>query len=212
MTVADDARRADTATRLPREERRAQVLRAALEVFVAQGYHTAAMDDIADCAGVSKPVLYQHFPGKLDLYLALLDEGITVLLDTLRTALESTHDNKQRVHGAVSAYFAFVDDPNGAYRLVFESDLTNEPAVRERVESADFACSLMLSRVIAEDTGLASGEAELLASGLLGMAQIAARRWLRATSHTPRQAAVDLIAGLGWRGIRGFPLSHPPTA
>ena len=202
MTVADDARRADTATRLPREERRAQVLRAALEVFVAQGYHTAAMDDIADCAGVSKPVLYQHFPGKLDLYLALLDEGITVLLDTLRTALESTHDNKQRVHGAVSAYFAFVDDPNGAYRLVFESDLTNEPAVRERVESADFACSLMLSRVIAE----------VLASGLLGMAQIAARRWLRATSHTPRQAAVDLIAGLGWRGIRGFPLSHPPTA
>ena len=80
------------------------------------------------------------------------------------------------------------------------------------MESADSACSLMLSRVIAEDTGLASGEAELLASGLLGMAQIAARRWLRATSHTPRQAAVDLIAGLGWRGIRGFPRSHPPTA
>ena len=59
--------------RLPRRERRAQLLSSALEVFVAQGYHAAAMDDIAERAGVSKPVLYQHFPGKLDLYLALLE-------------------------------------------------------------------------------------------------------------------------------------------
>ncbi|MFZ8980368.1 MAG: TetR/AcrR family transcriptional regulator, partial [Candidatus Nanopelagicales bacterium] len=133
--MADDARATDRSglSRLPREERRAQVLRAAREVFVAQGYHTAAMDDIAERAGVSKPVLYQHFPGKLDLYVALLDDGITVLLDTLRAALEATTDNKQRVRGAVSAYFGFVDDPDGAYRLVFESDLTNEPAVRYRV-------------------------------------------------------------------------------
>jgi AcrR family transcriptional regulator len=209
VTVADDARKAESA-RLPREERRAQVLRAAREVFVAQGYHTAAMDDIADRAGVSKPVLYQHFPGKLDLYLALLDDSIAVLLDSLGGSLTSTHDNKQRVRGAVSAYFAFVDDPDGAYRLVFESDLTNEPAVRARVEAADDACSVMLGRVIAEDTGLSANEAELLASGLLGMAQVAARRWLREDPRIRREAAVDLIAGLGWRGIGGFPLSHPP--
>jgi len=57
-------------TRLPRRARRNQLLGAAQEVFVAQGYHAAAMDDIADRAGVSKPVLYQHFPGKLELYLA----------------------------------------------------------------------------------------------------------------------------------------------
>ena len=55
-------------------------------------------------------------------------------------------------------------------------------------------------------------QAELLASGLLGMAQIAARRWLREEPRMAREAAVDLIAGLGWRGIGGFPLSHPPTA
>ena len=196
MTVADDARAGGLA-RLPREERRAQVLRAAREVFVAQGYHTAAMDDIAERAGVSKPVLYQHFPGKLDLYVALLDDGIAVLLDTLRTALEATTDNKQRVRGAVAAYFGFVDDPDGAYRLVFESDLTNEPAVRYRVEAADDACSLMLGRVIAEDTGLSAAQAELLASGLLGMAQIAARRWLRGLRRWP------------WRLPQSAPQSAP---
>lgn len=197
---------------MPREARRAQVLRSAREVFVAQGYHTAAMDDIAVRAGVSKPVLYQHFPSKLDLYLALLDEGIAALLERVGTAIDSTQDNKQRVHGAVGSYFAFVDDPDGAYRLVFESDLTNEPAVRERVEAADAGCAALVSRVIAEDTGLSEAEALLLASGLLGMAQIAARRWLRDPDGVPREIAVDLVSSLGWRGIRGFPLSHPPQS
>lgn len=215
MTVADDAatgRRPESATRLPREERRAQVLSAAREVFVAQGYHTAGMDDIAERAGVSKPVLYQHFPGKFDLYLALLDEGIASLIAALRAALSATQDNKQRVRGAVSAYFAFVDEPDGAFRLVFESDLTNEIAVRERVEAADDVCASMLGQVIAEDTALPVPQAELLASGMLGMAEIAARRWLRDGDRIARDAAVELIASLAWRGIRGFPLSHPPQA
>src|SRR6476646_4145251 len=59
--------------RLPKSARRAQLLEAAQATFVEYGYHSAAMDEIADRAGVSKPVLYQHFPGKLDLYLALID-------------------------------------------------------------------------------------------------------------------------------------------
>ncbi|MGI9197241.1 MAG: TetR/AcrR family transcriptional regulator, partial [Candidatus Nanopelagicales bacterium] len=184
MTAAEDARKpsrggSESSTRLPREERRAQVLAAAREVFVAQGYHTAGMDDIADRAGVSKPVLYQHFPGKLDLYLALLDDGIASLLDSLTPSMQATHDNKERVNSAVATYFAFVDDPDGAYRLVFESDLTNEPAVRDRVEALDTQCAAVFSKIIAEDTGLSDAEAELLAAGLLGMSQIAARRWLR---------------------------------
>src|SRR5215469_18651476 len=54
-------------TRLPRQARRRQLLQAAMEVFVARGYHAAAMDEIAERAGVSKPVLYQHFPGKQEL-------------------------------------------------------------------------------------------------------------------------------------------------
>jgi len=210
VTAADDVA-SRPASRLSRQERRAQVLAAAREIFVAQGYHTAGMDDIAVCAGVSKPVLYQHFPGKLDLYLALLDEGIASLLESLRNALGSTTDNKQRVRGAISAYFAFVDDPDGAYRLVFESDLPNEPAVRDRLESADVACAHLMAGVIAEDTGLFDTQAELLAAGLLGMAQIAARHWLREPGALPRDAAVELISSLGWRGIGGFPLSHPPS-
>src|SRR5258706_10017166 len=121
-------------TRLPRPARRRQLLGAAQEIFVAQGYHSAAMDDIAERAGVSKPVLYQHFPGKLELYLALLDQHCESLLQSVRGALASTTDNKKRVEATMDAYFAYVEDEGGAFRLVFESDLTNEPSVRERVD------------------------------------------------------------------------------
>ena len=197
--------------RLPKSERRTQVLSSALEVFVDAGYHATGMDDIAERAGVSKPVLYQHFTSKLDLYLALLDAGIDELHASYAAGLRSTSDNKVRVQRTVQAYFEFVEDPQGAYRLVFESDLINEPAVRERVDQADLAVAQAIAHVITEDTGLSPQQALLLGSGMLGMSQVAARRWLRhARTDISREEAAELIASLGWRGISGFPLSHPP--
>src|SRR5205809_6591820 len=95
--------------RLPRSARRKQLLAAAREVFVAQGYHAAAMDDIAERAGVSKPVLYQHFPGKRELYVALIALHSEELLAAVRHALISTSNNKQRVAATISAYFQFID-------------------------------------------------------------------------------------------------------
>ncbi|HET7899570.1 MAG TPA: TetR/AcrR family transcriptional regulator [Candidatus Nanopelagicales bacterium] len=210
MSVASDPSKA-RGQRLPRRERRAQLLDAAREVFVAQGYHAAAMDDIAEAAGVSKPVLYQHFPGKLDLYLALLDASSEALVASIRKALASTSDNKLRVQATVQAYFDFVDDPGGAFRLIFESDLTNEAAVRERVDRTNDLCAELVSLVIAQDTGLTSEEAILLAAGLGGLAQTAARRWFRDGSAIPKDAAASLVSTLSWRGISRIPLSHPPT-
>ncbi|MFD5700344.1 TetR/AcrR family transcriptional regulator [Streptomyces lasiicapitis] len=193
-------------TRLPRRARRNQLLGAAQEVFVAQGYHAAAMDDIAERAGVSKPVLYQHFPGKLDLYLALLDQHCENLLQAVRAALASTSDNKLRVAATMDAYFGYVEDDGGAFRLVFESDLTNEPAVRERVDKVTLECADAICEVIAEDTGLSKAESMLLASGLGGLAQVVARYWLHSDDGVPREKAVQLLTSLAWRGIAGFPL------
>ena len=191
--------------RLPRGARRAQLLSAAQQIFVARGYHAAAMDEIAERAGVSKPVLYQHFPGKLDLYLALLDHHTDALVRAVRDALASTTDNKQRVAATMDAYFAYVDSEGEAFRLVFESDLTNDSAVRERVDRTGLACAQAISEVIAEDAGLPREEAMLLGVGLAGMAQVTARYWLSTNGSIPRGAAARLLASLSWRGIRGFP-------
>jgi len=172
---------------------------------VARGYHAAAMDEIAERAGVSKPVLYQHFPGKQDLYLALLDESVEALIEAVRSALQSTTDNRQRVNATFAAYYEFVAEHRGTFRLVFESDLTSEPAVRERIDLADRACADLISQVIKEDAGLADDEAHLLSISLVGMAQVSARYWLSTLGSIPRDAAEQLVARLAWRGISGWP-------
>ncbi len=192
-------------TRMPRSERRAQLLDAAREVFVERGYHAAAMDEIAVRAGVSKPVLYQHFPGKLDLYLALLDISIDEFVDSVIHALDSTSDNKRRVAAAMETFFAFVGGQGDTFRLLFENDLTNADAVRGRLDSLTRRCAEAIAPVIAEDTGLSNEESQLLAAGMVGMAQVAARFWLASDGSLPRPDATALVATLGWRGIRGVP-------
>ena len=199
------------AARLPKAERRAQLLEAALEVFSADGYHAAGMDQIAERAGVTKPVLYQHFPSKLDLYLALLDSAIDELLTATNAAIASTNDNKLRVRATLDAYFGFVDARKSGFRLVFESDLMNEPAVRDRVQLAESAIAESIAQVIATDTGLRDDQALLLGSGLQGTMEIAARRWVRDPGDISREEAAELVATLCWRGIGGFPMTHPPA-
>jgi len=181
LTATSDTR--PRSSRLPRHERRRQLLDAALEVFVSQGYHAAAMDDIAERAGVSKPVLYQHFPGKLELYLALLDESVGTLLETVGDALRSNLDPKQRVAATFGGYF-------------------------EYVEEVQRKCAEMVSRAVREDAGLSDDEAHLLSVGLVGMAQVTARYWLSTRDHIPREAAEQLVARLAWRGISGWPRSE----
>ncbi|WP_300681968.1 TetR/AcrR family transcriptional regulator [Nocardioides sp.] len=192
---------------MPRRERRAQLLESALEVFVAQGYHAAAMDDIADRAGVSKPVLYQHFPGKFELYLALLEQSCDHMIEAVRDALAATNDNKQRVAATISAFYTYVANETGAFRLVFESDLTNEPAVRDQVDRVTNECAEAIADVIADDTGLPRAASLLLAVSLVGMAQQSSRFWLEADGGLEREQAAALVAGLAWRGIGGYPKS-----
>ncbi|ASU82702.1 TetR/AcrR family transcriptional regulator [Nocardiopsis gilva YIM 90087] len=206
MTAPSDAR--PRGARLPRLQRRKQLLAAAQEVFVAQGYHAAAMDEIAERAGVSKPVLYQHFPGKLELYLALLEQHSESLVEKQREALESTDDNRQRVTASFQGYFDFVSGEGEAFRLVFESDLRNLPAVREKTEQTLQRCAELIGEVIRQDTSISDDEANLLSIALVGMAETSARYWISNYGSIPKDAAEKLVARLAWRGISGWDLTR----
>ena len=197
-------------SRLPRGARRLQLLQAAQDVFVAQGFHAAAMDDIADRAGVSKPVLYQHFPGKRELYLALLEQQVGELADRVAEAMAGTDDNHDRVYATVGAYFDFIDAEGEAFRLVFESDLRNDAEVSTVVDRGTRACVEAIAEVIAADTGHDRERALLLASGLTGLAETSARWWLARKGSVSRDEAVALMAALAWRGISGFPRVDDP--
>ncbi|GAA3221775.1 TetR/AcrR family transcriptional regulator [Pseudonocardia petroleophila] len=195
--------------RLSRSARRAQLLVAARDVFAAQGYHSAAMDDIAEKAGVSKPVLYQHFPGKMELYRALLTTYADELVDRVRAALSHPGDNHDRARASVSAYFDFVADEGSSFRLIFESDLRGEPEAAAVVEGASSRCIDLIAEAVTTDAGLDEPRARLLAVGLVGLSQVTAQYWLDSGKTVPRDEAVELATGLAWRGLAGFPRISP---
>lgn len=193
------------ATRLSRTARREQLLNAARAIFAHQGFHAASMDEIADSAGISKPVLYRHFPSKLALYQALLDSSALSMISLVEQAIQSTNDNNLRVQRAVAAYFDFVADENQAFRLIFESDLRDEPEVAAVVNNATQECIAAITDTIAADTALIPSKARLLAAGLVGLSQVGARYWLDQDNQMSKTEAVELLTGLAWRGIAHFP-------
>lgn len=193
--------------RLPRSARRIQLLGAASSVFVDLGYHSAGMDEIAVRAGVSKPVLYQHFPSKMELYIAVLKSHVDSLLTGVRAALSSSTDNRDRVSAAVRAFFDFVDQDSQGYKLIFESDVM-EPTVAERVEGAVDACVDVVYDLVSQDSGLDVYRARMLAVGLVGASQVSARYWLYADRPIAKDDAVATTVQLLWSGLAGVPLQN----
>lgn len=191
--------------RMARPARRAQLLGAAREVFVERGYHAAGMDEIATRAGVSKPVLYQHFPGKMELYLGLLDDANDQVVAIVLNALENATTNKERVFATIEAYFDFVARKDASYRLVFESDLSNDPVVRSRADRVQERCTVEVARFLGAGTELPADEALLLAVGVVGAAQTSARHWVEQGQRVPQHDAARLVAAMAWRGVRAFP-------
>lgn len=178
--------------RLPRDERRGQLLVVASDVFVDRGYHAAGMDEIADRAGVSKPVLYQHFSSKLELYLAVLHRHVENLVSGVHQALSTTTDNRQRLHVAVQAFFDFIEHDSQGYRLIFENDFVTELEVAAQVRVATESCIDAVFALISADSGLDPHRARMIAVGLVGMSVDCARYWLDAdkpiSSPTPSRA------------------------
>ena len=136
---------------------------------------------------------------------ALLDRSCDQIIENCGRALESTTDNKLRVEAAMRAFYDYIAGDSGAFRLVFESDLTNERAVRERVDRVTRECAEAIAEVIHGDTGLPDEQSRLLSVSLVGMAQVSARFWLDTEGEIPQKEAANLVTALAWRGIRGFP-------
>ena len=188
--------------RLPAEQRRRQLLDVACDVFAAGGFHGTSMDDIATTAGVTKPVLYQHFPSKRALFLELLDDVGRQLLDQLATATSRATTGRERVEEGFTAYFVFVTNNRAAFRLLFGASARNDPEfalVVDRVlhDAAD-AISLLI-----EIEGTAEHR-RVLAHALVGVAEATSRHALTdpEASGDPDELA-HWVAELAWFGLRG---------
>lgn len=195
---------------MPAADRRAQLLQVAQELFARDGYHHVSMDDIAEGAEVSKPVLYRHFPSKLDLYLAVVDhrgEALVHRIDEALAQIRPDSGGRAVVRAIVGAYVEFVEQAGQSFSLLFESDVTRDSDVRERVQHASVQAAHAIGRGLREVAALPPAHAELLSTALVGMAQVAATSRYR-TQEVSVDGAVDLVTALAWRGIAGLVRDH----
>ena len=150
----------------PASDRRSHLLLAAMEEFTDKGYNNTSMDDIARAANVSKPILYQHFPSKRDLYLGILDDSVVLWVTDISAAIESQSENNDRLRAAITLYFDRQDAADQAYRMLFEADVTQDQDVRARIEDVISQVARILGTEIAKQTTLSVGEANIIAAGL----------------------------------------------
>ena len=205
---APDARDASAPTghtrapRMTRDQRREQLLSTALRVFSEGGYHSTSMDEIAAAAGVSKPVLYQHFPGKRDLFLALVQFTLAELSEKLERSLASAETNKARVQNVIDTHFEFVNSQPEAHRLVFSADLMSFPEVAAQLDEFYQGVAVAVAAVLGPKAGMPPAQATMLSRGLVHLVQTSAVFWTRHPEAGTREEVQDRIFRLAWGGIR----------
>ena len=183
-------------------ERRAQLLDVARRVFGTTGFHAASMDTVAKEAGVTKPILYDHFPSKKDLYLALLDADLAMLHEEVKKALDSPIGNRERIRASFQAYFDFVDEHAEGFRLLMQETVGTEADFRARVaEVRDQILKEVADLIVRESRGnLDRQHAEIVALALIGMVETVAQRDPGGPAKK-RYEAVDVLVRLAWRGV-----------
>jgi AcrR family transcriptional regulator len=183
-------------------ERRAQLLNVARRVFGRNGFHSVSMDTVAKEAGVTKPILYDHFPSKKDLYLALLDGDLENLQQRVREALDSPIGNRERIRAGFQAYFDFVDEHAEGFQLLMQETVGTDRDFRDRVRKVrDGFLEAITELIVRESKGLLDrSKAETVALGLIGMVETVAQRDPGGPKER-RQTSVDMLVQLAWTGI-----------
>ena len=189
--------------RLPAAERRTQLIETAVAVFAANGYHATSMNDVAEAAGVTKPVLYQHFSSKRDLFVEILTE----IGDSLRTEIaKATADAagpRQQVENGFRAYFTFVSQRTDAFSVLFGSGARRDPEFAGFAQQVEDSVAEAIAALIVVE-GEPVAHRELLAHGIVGMTEAASRYWL-ANDRTPDvDQLAEELAQLVWAGMRGL--------
>jgi len=134
------------------------------------------MDDIATAAGVTKPLLYQHFASKRALYLELVDSVARDMLVAIDNATSSAQGPRQQVEAGFAAYFHVVVTHQDAFRLLFGSDVPDDPDLSRALRRVEDTVAEAVDVLI--DAGLDSEHRRLLAYAVVGMATGASRHWL----------------------------------
>ncbi|MGA2835179.1 MAG: TetR/AcrR family transcriptional regulator [Acidimicrobiales bacterium] len=171
--------------RLTADARRRQLFDVALALFAEHGYSATTMDDIAESAGVTKPLVYQHFDSKRALYLELLDVFSREMIDRIVEATAAADGPRQQVELGFAAYFELMVDNESAFRLLYGRDAPDDPELGAALHRVEEAIAVAIDPLI--DAGLDPAHRHLLARAVVGMAEGASRYWLDTRRDDPSE-------------------------
>jgi len=188
--------------RLPAAERREQLLRVALQSFAAAGFHATSMNHIAAAAGVTKPVLYQHFASKDELFSEVVASAGTELRVRVENALAEGEDSRDQVTLAFNAFIGTLAADEAMYRVLFADSLRHDPAANQEIAAVERA---MASVIADELTELSEDIAVRLMLGhaIVGMSEGALRHWYADDYDLEPEDLAAHLSDLAWAGLRG---------
>jgi AcrR family transcriptional regulator len=197
--------------RLSGAERRAQILDVARDVFAGRAFELASMDDVAARAGISKPIVYEHFGSKEGLYAAIVEREMDDLVMRVSNAL-STGSSRQRFEGAVVAFAEYVETQPAGFEV-----LTREAPTGVGRRGLTRVIDQLAERVgdvfvaAFQRAGFSPRLAPLYATAILGMVTQVGLWWAEAGRKVPRDEVVRQVAALGWMGLRHLPKNPSPV-
>jgi AcrR family transcriptional regulator len=194
--------------RLPAAARRRQLVAVATDVFAEHGYHDASMNAVAAAAGVTKPVLYQHFTSKRDLYLEVLADAGGRLRDAIEKAVADAVSASGQYRAGFVAYFRFVAAEPAAFAVLYDHASRRDAAVSAPTQAVFQAIMSRVTLGLAFE-GLEPDEGRTLVAALVGLVEGATRDWIERGCEPAPEVIAGQLAALSWDGLRGCRASIP---
>jgi AcrR family transcriptional regulator len=190
---------------MPRERREQLILDVAGQVFARAGYESAPMDEIADRAGVSKPMLYTYFGSKEGLYLAYIERAGGELLERLVRARAADRSPAAMLRARITEFLAFVEEHGDGWKVLFRELASTRPfaervaELRERIAGA---IRRMVEDGVAPCSGYPPPAADAIAHAVVGAGESLANWWLD-HPEVSREEVVAWYYGMVQAVVRG---------
>ncbi|TJZ56849.1 TetR/AcrR family transcriptional regulator [Streptomyces piniterrae] len=194
--------------RVPRPVREQQIIDAAIQVFAKRGYHAASVDEIAELAGISKPMVYLYLDSKEGLFLACLRRETERLVAAFQAAAGEAHSPELRLQSGLDAFFTFVTEHRASWVVLHRQASELSPAIAAEMAQARRAVMEQVAGLaragIADNTGgtrLDDEEADFVAHALVGAADTLTDWMERHPEESPERMTLRLM-NMVWVGMR----------
>ncbi len=187
------------------DQRREQLISVGREVFAADGVQGATVEDIATRAGVTKPVVYEHFGGKEGLYAVVVDRAITDILASITDALAEPAEFRVLIERAVLALFTFMETSPSSFEVLVRSS----PAWYSGGSAASLMSAIaghvekMFDAAFEQD-GFDPAAAPIYAQGMIGAITLSGVWWIHQPDRPSKEFAASHVVNLIWNGLRGL--------